>query len=619
MPWRDYAQAGNRLWEEGDEEGAILKWEKAVELGFADGFALFYLGRHYAHRKDWKKVIRYLSPARPRLENSRAEEGMILAAAELLALAYLREGRYLESYLLYLQALRLAPDAPSLHLGLAELYLHQGKLNDAERSARRVLELSPGDGKAARILARIAMKRGDYPEAEEYFRIYLAEEPKDWNARLARGMILAVHLGRDREAERELEIVVREKPDQDQAHAVRGEIYFRRGELAAADEAARRALEINPENYTALTRRGRLRLEAGDPDGAEMFYREALRVKPEGALALYEMGVIIFQRGDYGEAESYFSRALARRAVFPEAALNRGLSLAALGRREEAFLVLRELVEKHPEFAPGHLELGRAYLNSGRLDQAEPFLRNALALDPSNWEPYYYIGRCLWERGYRGESLDYYLAARGRGGDTPRLLTALALAYEETGEFDLAESTLEKVLAKDSHYLPALLQDQLFRQALVIRPGKVDWGFPGEGRDFLFQLVSVIEDFLEGGIDYLSLYALIRNLSRERTILTDLIPVLREKVSAYPSQPQYAHLLGLALEEKGEDDEAERYFQRALRLDPDFAAAHISLGHLYTRLGRDVEARRHISAALLLVPPSSVTPEIRWLLESLSE
>ncbi|MDP8235584.1 MAG: tetratricopeptide repeat protein [Candidatus Erginobacter occultus] len=633
MPWLEAAEAGNRLWEEGDEAGAVREWEKAVAEGFTDGIAFFYLGRHYLLREDWPKAIRYLRSARPRLEGSGAEEGMILAAREMLALAYLREGEYFESYLHYLQAQRLAPDSPSIHLGLAQLYLLQGKFDQAESSARRVLEISPEIGQAGRILARVAEKRGDYPAAAEYYRIFLADEPQDLNARLARGLILAVHLGRDREAERELGLVIEGDPDRDQAHAVLGEIRLRRGEIEAAEKSAERALKINPENYRALTLLGRLRLQAGDPAEAETLFRKALRVEPEGALALYGLGVVYFESRDYEKAEVHFRRALGRVETFPEAALNRGLALEALGRREEALEVLGKLVGDYPDFAPGQLGWGRVYYYSGDIDRALPLFRNALALDPSAWEPYFFIGKCLWEAGAKAESREYFRAARARGGEAPALLTDLARVYENSGEFDRAEAVLEQALAADAAYMPALFglgrlralrnqtteAERLYRQALVIRPGEAVWEYAGEEREFLLRLISGVEDHLSGGLDYQSLLVLIRNLSREREILTGLIPDLREKVASHPLRPEYSHLLGLAYEEKGEAENAERYFRGALRIDPDFTAAHLSLGRLYTRLGRTAEARRHLSAVLLLAPDSSVDPEVRELLKDLPQ
>lgn len=633
MPWLEAAEAGNRLWEEGDEEGALREWEKAVELGFSDEIAFFYLGRHYALREDWEKAILYLRQARPHLEHSGEEEEMILAAHELLALAYQNTGDFFESYLHYRRALRLAPDSPSLHLGLAHLNLRRGRVDEAVRAASRVLEISPADGRANLIMGMAAERRRDYRAAAEHYRLALEADPGDWSARLARGLILAVHLGREGEAERELERVLRERPDLDEAHAALGEIYLRRGEAGPAEEAALRAREINPDNYSALTLLGRLRLQEEDFERAEVLFREALDVEPQGAAALYGVGVVLFQRGEYLEAESLFRRALALVPRFPEAALNRGMVLDALGRREEALKALGELVADHPEFAPGQLGLGRVHYYSGRPERALPFFRNALALDPAAWEPYYFIGNTLRDLGSREEALEYYLAARKRGGESPSLLTDLARAYEEGGDLVRAESVLEEALAADPRYLPALLRmsllkarldrgeeaARLYRQALVLRPGDASWGFVGEERDFLQRIVTRVDDYLGGGLDYLSLFALIRNLSREEKVFPELIPVLRERVLAHPFQPQYSHLLGLAYGETGDLENAERYFRRALRIDSDFTAAHLSLGQLYSRTGRNEQARRHLSAVLLLAPGSSFSPEVRALLEDIPE
>ncbi len=633
MPWLAAAEAGNRLWEEGDEEGAIREWERAVDLGFTDGIAFYHLGRYYVDGEDWKKAVLYLRSALPRLEHSEADEQVIQSARELLALAYRHQRQYLESYLHYLQALRTAPDSPSIHLGMAQLFLLWGKLDDAERSARRAMETAPGSAPAARILAGTAKRRGDYAGAAEYYRVYLEAVPDDWEARLDRGLILASRLGRDQEAERELAEVLRNQSDQVQAWAALAGIHFRRGDGPPAAAAANRALESDPDNYLALTVRGRLRFQEGDLPGAERDFLAALRAEPEGAMAIYGLGLVHFQKGQYGEAESRFRRALGLTGDFPEAELNRGLALDALGRREEALKVLEKLVKEHPELAAVQLGLGRIYFYSGRFDRALAFLRNALALDPAGWEARYFIGKCLLEEGDRAGAREYFLSARQRGGARPALLTDLARVYQAAGEFEAAEAALKEALQAAPDYLPALFQlgllqarrdrgeeaSGIYRQALVIKPGETSWDFVGEERDFFFRTVSDLEEYLGAGIDYLSLFALIRSAPRNRKIFTEMIPVLRRQIRAHPRQPGYAHLLGLAFEEAGDLESSEKYYQRALEIDPDFSAAHLSLGELYARTGRTAPARRHLAAVMLLAPESALSPEVRKLLENLPE
>ncbi|GEM_PF-1092817 len=632
-PWGKASLAGNKLWEEGDEAGAMREWEKAISQGFSDGLAFYYLGRYYARLEDWDKAITYLRKAKPRIIDENKDPEVLENLYEILATAYMKNRRYYESYIHYQKALNLDPNSPSLHLGLANLYLLRGKLDDAEREAKQVLVKSPSMARAYWIIAAAAEKREEYPVAINYYRKYLSLDPDRWEARLSLGLLLHYQMKQSDPAEKELYKVVALVPEDGRAYAVLGEIYLGRGQIESARKAVDQALKYDPENYQALIIRGQLYLQDGDDSRAESYFQRALRTNPDGALALYWAGVILFQKGDYQAAESCFRRSVNSAPWFRDAALNHGLALEVLGRQGEALRQLKQVVTNHPDFALGHLGLGRLYYYAGEPEEALPYFQNALALDRASWEPYYFIGKCLYDRNDNEEALEYYLVARKRESKNPQILTDLALAYERTNRTELAEDMLNKALEYDPGYLRAMLRlgvlrareddlsgaERLYRQAIIIRPGDVSWGNPGEERDFLVRMVSGVEDYLGAGIDYLSLYAVMKNISHDQGIFAELIPVLMEKVRRNPLKPEYPHLLGMAYQEKGDLPQAEKYYLRAVRNDSDFAAAHLSLGQLYAGAKKYDLARKHLQAVLSLAPESSFASTIKEVLKNLPE
>lgn len=631
--WAKASLAGNKLWEDGDEAGAIREWEKAISQGFSDGLAFYYLGRYYARMEEWDEAITYLRKAKPLIIADKNDPELLENLYEILATAYMKKRRYYESYIHYHKALRLDPDSSSLHLGLANLYLLRGKLDEAEAEAKQVLVKSPSMARAYWIIAAAAEKRGEYPAAIDYYHKYLSLEPDRWEARLSLGLLLHYQMKQSDRAEKELDEVVLLVPEDGRAYAVLGEIYLARGQIESARKAVDRALKYDQDNYQALIVRGQIYLQDGDDNRAENYFRRSMRLNPDGALALYWVGVILFRNGDYPAAESHFRRSLSSAPRFRDAALNHGLALEVLGRRSEALRQLKEVVKLHPDFVLAHLGLGRLYYYAGEPDKALPYFRNALALDRDSWEPYYFIGKCLYDRNDNEEALEYFLAARKRESKNPQILTDLALAYERTNHPDLAEARLTEALEYDPDYLRAMLRlgvlrarqkdssgaDQLYRQALILRPGDVNWGNQGEERDFLVRMISGVEDYLGAGIDYLSLYAVMKNISRDQGVFTELIPVLSEKVRGNPLKPEYPHLLGMAYQEKGDLVNAEKYYLRAVRNDSDFAAAHLSLGQLYAGGKRYDLARKHLQAVLSLSPDSSLAPTIKEVLKNLPE
>lgn len=631
-PWYKSALSGNELWEKGDETGALREWEKAISLGYKDGLAFYYLGRYYARLEDWDKTISYLRRAKPMIIDKDREE-LLEKLYETLAGAYMKDHRYYESYIHYRKGLNLNPDSSSIHLGLANLNLLWGNLDEAETEARLVLTRSPNIARAYWIIATVAEKRNEYSVAAEFYQKFLNLEPDRWEARLSLGLLLHYRMKQSDQAEKELIKVIDLAPEDGRAHAVLAEISLNRGDQMSAAKAVERSLEYDPGNYQALVLQGRISLDQGKNDQAERYLREALKSDPNGALALYWMGVVLSEKENYREAETFFKRAYDLAPGLHEAAVNRGLILEKMGKKTEALRQLTEVVAHSPDFALGQLTLGRLYYYAGETDKAFSHFRNAMALDRSLWEPFYFIGRCFHDRGENRKALDFYLSAQKLENNNPQLITDLAVAYEDSDNPVLAEELLNKALELDPNYLRAVVRlgllkarqediegaDKIYHKAMIIRPGNISWGNQEEERDFLVRLVSDVENYLGAGINYLSLYEVLKNISRDEKVFSDLIPVLKEKILLQPLKPEYPHLLGMAYQEKGDEENAEKYYLRSIRNDSDFVAAHLSLGQLYAGRKEYELARKHLKAVLFLAPDSTFSPVVKELVDSFPE
>jgi Flp pilus assembly protein TadD len=92
---------------------------------------------------------------------------------------------------------RLRRDFPKdlqVRLGLARALLGLERHGDAEEVLREVLALSPGDPEAVKVLAVLALRRGEKGRAQEYVREVLERDPFDAEARLLKEELEAVEL-----------------------------------------------------------------------------------------------------------------------------------------------------------------------------------------------------------------------------------------------------------------------------------------------------------------------------------------------------------------------------------------------------------------------------------------
>lgn len=92
---------------------------------------------------------------------------------------------------------RLRRDFPrelQVRLGLARALLGLERNGDAEEVLREALVLNPGDPEAIKVLAVLALRRGEKGRAEKYVRDVLERDPFDAEARLLKEELEAVEL-----------------------------------------------------------------------------------------------------------------------------------------------------------------------------------------------------------------------------------------------------------------------------------------------------------------------------------------------------------------------------------------------------------------------------------------
>jgi protein O-GlcNAc transferase len=190
------------------------------------------------------------------------------------------------------------------------------------------------------------------------------------------------------------------------------------GETAAAEEAYRQVLDLNPSRPEALIALGGLRLMAGKPEEARELLIRCCGIAPENAEAWNTLGLalrateatslalsaFVTAQGlrpeciDYvlngvgitveaneGDAElARLTAACQHSPLNPVIQLGRGMLLERLGRRAEAIDALEAATELTPdELVPLRL-LGGVLARSSRVAHAEQVLRRVSALEPTN-------------------------------------------------------------------------------------------------------------------------------------------------------------------------------------------------------------------------------------------
>jgi predicted O-linked N-acetylglucosamine transferase (SPINDLY family) len=230
----------------------------------------------------------------------------------VLAAALFELGQYEDAAAAYRHALRFQ-DAADLHQGLANTLLRLKCLDEAETSARRAVELAPGNVTFLLSLATVlhAQHRNDelvalfqhileldpenvdarydlghllyrtlrYAEALECHRAVVARNPGHVNAHRYLGLALR-SLGRAQEALGSFERAIELDPGSAMLHADLGATLQMTNQLPRALESLQRALELDPRNLMALRAMVHARFTMGEWQEALQLARSTVEIAP---------------------------------------------------------------------------------------------------------------------------------------------------------------------------------------------------------------------------------------------------------------------------------------------------------------------------------------------------
>ena len=160
---------------------------------------------------------------------------------------------------------------------------------------------------------------------------------------------------------------------------------LRQGEEDKALELSKQAVQANPENMYAHALQGEVHFRRGELDLAMEFYRQAERltseVKWQQAGVRNMMGRILSAEGRKEEALAYYQEAIEQDPTFRPAYDNLGSLLGSMGRSGESIKVLEELLSLDPgnEKALALVKQQKQYLgfreNKEKLDWLRKWVR----------------------------------------------------------------------------------------------------------------------------------------------------------------------------------------------------------------------------------------------------
>lgn len=448
------------------------------------------------------------------------------------------------------RAIKLKPSDPDAYLVLTQVWLDQGRVDDAVRVVENLGAAVPGEPIGYRRLGLALAERGD-ARAEKLLGRAVERDPGDTESWVA--------LSRVHEAA---------------------------GRTTKALEALERALVQEPDNQDVLLAAGRLALRLEKPAEARAWFEQLLSLGSDPELAvkvafsylsmrqLENAAEVLdkarlqgreprlhFYAGLVHERRRAWQKALDAFEALPsevgdlyfEGRLHRAMCLSALGQHKAALDAFKKLTVDRPQVPGLPPALARAHERAGQPKEAEAILRRLLVSEPSA-DTYEAVSGFYERQGRLGDAIGQYRAALGQRPDDDVLRFALAVALERSGEWGQAVDEMRALSQRDPQNAAAL---NFIGYTLADRGGDLD-----EAEKALKQALALRPDSA-AFLDSMG-WVLFR-----KGDTAGALDFLERAVASSPDEPTLLEHLGEAAAKAGRRARAQGAFRRALELLKD--------------------------------------------------
>jgi tetratricopeptide (TPR) repeat protein len=414
-----------------------------------------------------------------------------------------------------------------------------------------------------------------------------------------------------------------------------GLAHHQRGDLNAAREAYRLAVEASPAHADALHMLGVVAYQTKNNAEAAFYLEKAIRLDGRQAHYRYNYGGALRNLGRLAEAEQELRSAIALRKDYPEAHYNLGNLLKETGRFADACDCYRQALRHRPHYLEAHNNLGTTLRSLGKPNRAVVALRKAARIAPESPEVCNNLGLALRDLGEVEQAVAQFRDALRLRPNFADAAANLWFLLGQTGRLEEARSYVDlaarlrpntaqgridfaHMLRKMDRHAEALPH---YETALQQEPGRADAqkGY-GEALRKVGRLVDSETTFREVRDRFPQLAESHNDLGNplhELGRYQEAIACYRHAIELNPNYPDAHANLGNVMRDLGRIDEAETCLQTAIRLKPDFAEAHFNLGTVHLVSGRLATGWPEFEWRFECFPKRRL-PKPRWQGEKLS-
>ena len=518
----------------------------------------------------------------------------------------------------YKIALNADPDSPLLNNGLADLYFRIGRARDAEITAKALLNKTPNDLDAHKLLGRIYLRQlGDGSNTST-----------SSNSSQVLDQAIAEYVK-----------IVSIEPRDVEDRMVLGQLYTVKHQPEKAEEQFKTAQSLDPDSEEVVLNLARLYAESGDVAHAAKII-EAVPESDRSSKMEFALGAAYDQMKKPKEAIAAYQRAADMEPEDVDTLRALAQALANDDQLDAALKQYKQIAEADPDDVATLVHICEIERRQGKFEDALATIKKARKKDPDNLEAGYNEGILLDHQGHFDDAAQDFekmvdLTSHANGAYTADeknnrgiFLDRLAAVYREQNKTDQAVATYQKMIelggdnaqrgyqGEVEAYHDTMQYDkavEVARKAVDSRPKErgpklvlaealVD---DSKSEEALTLAKSLLDNSKEDRTTWLEISEIQKRLHHFKEA-EDALNKAGELTTEKSDQTYLVFLRGALAERQKHYEPAETYFRQVLEQQPgnELKATTLNyLGYMYADRGiRLPEALKMIKQALDLDP-----------------
>ncbi|MEY3870602.1 MAG: hypothetical protein RLZZ338_4496 [Cyanobacteriota bacterium] len=552
----NYETLGKLLQNKGNFKDAIIAYEKVLDFKPNAGDIAYSLGEMSFYLERWEDAVNYYRLALTLNSN-------VTEIYPNLGNALLNLKRWEEAIISYRHGIDHQQDFFWVYHHIGEAFLNLEKWQDAGDAFSHALEKNPENSWSYSGLGTAFLKQEKWQDAVTAYQKANQLNPSVFDSYFSLGDALT-KLEKWDDAVIAYERAAELNPDFSWCYQSLGDAFTKQQKWEDAARAYQSAIALNPDFFGSYYNLGEALFHLKKWDDAITSYQKVIELKPDFSLPYSRLEEI----ASLSQIQEINSNSFLK-------AFDLGTTLLAQEKWEDAVNAYGDAIAINPNNSWAYYYLGDALSKLSQWENAIIAYRQAIRLNPDFFGGYHQLGDALSKLENYAEARDAYRHAIALNSD-------LAWSYHNLG---IALSKLEQ-------WEDAIIA---YREAIKLEP-EMKWFYENLG-----EALRKLERWDEAIIAYsrsleldphpLWVYDILIELLQKQGRIDDEIDIYKKMIEIVPNRCAYYDELGQLLMQKEQWEDAITTFVKALQIQPDYSLAiYDNIAKALEKLGFDDDA-----------------------------